>query len=283
MFLEQAKKELAQIEYEIAQIDERMALFPDGRIAFKKNGKYVKWMISDRGEQKVIPKKNAELASQLAMKKHSGARKNDLQFYQLELSRFIRKIEEYNPRESKILQDENIIKLIKFAHVEQEGSYANAKIRNIGGQDDLSVDEDIAKLVSEWKNASYVKNEKHQDQLKLIGLSGVSLRSKSEVIIEQVLTLRNIPFRYECLLQLNDIDFYPDFTVMNPYTGAIVVWEHFGMVDNPQYLQSAMQKLSIYISNGYLPGVNMIVTFETLDKPLDARYINSIINAYFLK
>ena len=65
-------------------------------------------------------------------------------------------------------------------------------------------------------------------------LSGDLVRSKSEVIIANILFERGIPFEYEKYLQAPDGSVrMPDFTIT--YEGKEYYWEHLGMLDNVQY------------------------------------------------
>lgn len=63
-------------------------------------------------------------------------------------------------------------------------------------------------------------------------------------------------------------EFHPDFLCLNLRTRKEIIWEHFGMMDNSEYLENAIQKIQIYESNGYLSGENFIATFETSQQPL---------------
>ena len=96
------------------------------------------------------------------------------------------------------------------------------------------------------------------------------------------LTQNNIPFRYECALQLGETTIYPDFTIRHPRTGETYYWEHFGMMDNPAYRKSASLKLQNYISNGIIPTIQLITTYETKEKQLDLDIIEKIVKEYFL-
>lgn len=54
------------------------------------------------------------------------------------------------------------------------------------------------------------------------------------------------------------------------------------MMDVPSYAQNAIQKISLYTSHGYIPGINLITTFETKEHPLDIRYVEALISHYFM-
>jgi len=65
-------------------------------------------------------------------------------------------------------------------------------------------------------------------------LANVMVRSKSEVIIANILAEREIPFLYEVPLTAADGTFYlPDFTVI--WNGEPYYWEHLGLLDQEQY------------------------------------------------
>ena len=73
---------------------------------------------------------------------------------------------------------------------------------------------------------------------------------------------------------------YPDFTVMNPRTRQIKYWEHFGMMDDPEYAQKAVQKIVTYGQNGILQGKQLIITFETSFMPLNQKQILPLIQEF---
>ncbi|HPD60873.1 MAG TPA: hypothetical protein PKV48_03825 [Thermodesulfobacteriota bacterium] len=65
-------------------------------------------------------------------------------------------------------------------------------------------------------------------------LADYMVRSKSEVIIANILFDRNIPFRYEIPLFAPDGTFYiPDFTIT--WNGEQWYWEHLGLLDREDY------------------------------------------------
>ena len=69
---------------------------------------------------------------------------------------------------------------------------------------------------------------------------------------------------------------YPDFTILNPETREEIYWEHFGMLDEPEYANKAILKLNEYELNGIHLGHQLIATFETSSQPLDISLVESI-------
>lgn len=102
-------------------------------------------------------------------------------------------------------------------------------------------------------------------------LTGDMVRSKSEVIIANILHERRIPFTYETALYAGDGTFYlPDFTLT--IAGKTYYWEHWGML-NDAYEAYRKKKLEWYENN--FPN-QLLETFE--DKKLSSN-TNKIIQS----
>lgn len=89
---------------------------------------------------------------------------------------------------------------------------------------------------------------------------GVAVRSKSEVIVADVLESLGISYEYEKTLysKTDPKDFrLPDFTVS--FQGDIYYWEHLGMLTIPSYKEAWERKKKWYEGNGYL---NRLITSE---------------------
>ena len=121
--------------------------------------------------------------------------------------------------------------------------------------------------INQWENDPFNQNPKYPEQLTFPCPSGNIVRSKSEVFIDMALNANQIPYRYECELKLGQQTFYPDFTLMHPLSGELLYWEHFGLMNNDDYAYSAFNKLKLYYNHGIIPGSNLIITFESKNKP----------------
>lgn len=140
----------------------------------------------------------------------------------------------------------------------------------------------VKKELENWMNEKYEKNGSHPENLVVKGTQGKFLRSKSEAIIDKVLYTNGIPFRYEDKLVLENTFLYPDFTTRHPKTGQVYYWEHFGLMDQPEYINRACQKIKLYCENGIIPGINLILTYETKENPLSIDQVEKIVKEYFL-
>lgn len=136
--------------------------------------------------------------------------------------------------------------------------------------------------LADWMNAPYTSSAPHPEQLIHATLTSVKVRSKSESMIATLLQQNNIPFRYECPLMLGNAIFHPDFTIRHPQTGSSYYWEHFGMMDDPNYVKNSISKLQLYVSHQIIPSIQLITTYETTKHPLTLDVIQRAIEHYFL-
>lgn len=106
----------------------------------------------------------------------------------------------------------------------------------------------------------YIQNW-YADEKKLATLSEYFVRSKSEVIIANMLVSEEVPFIYEEPLYAPDgTMFLPDFTVK--FRGETYYWEHVGRLDLPDYKAHWENKKKWY--EKHFPG-KLLTTFEGKD------------------
>ena len=104
---------------------------------------------------------------------------------------------------------------------------------------------------------------------------GVAVRSKSEVIVADILDDLEISYKYEQPLysRSNPKDFrLPDFTVS--FEGDVYYWEHLGMLNLPSYREAWERKHEWYTKNGY--ATRLIVSKDGSDGGIDAAGIEKI-------
>ncbi len=120
------------------------------------------------------------------------------------------------------------------------------------------------------------------DKLNHLTSFGLSVRSKSEAIIAELLFAEGIKFEYEkpLLLVTEDGSFitvYPDFTI--EAWGRTIYWEHFGMFKDAAYRDSCFRKLTTYFFNGINCPENLIISMDSAEGNLDIMAIKMIINS----
>ncbi|MBQ4596680.1 MAG: hypothetical protein IJB14_06870 [Firmicutes bacterium] len=104
----------------------------------------------------------------------------------------------------------------------------------------------------------------------------VKVRSRAELVIATFLEMKGIDYIYEKPLKLFLKTVAPDFTIKRKSDGKIIIWEHFGMMDDPEYYESRMEVLNDYHHAGWLPYENFIATFGERNSPIDMTVIETI-------
>ena len=143
-----------------------------------------------------------------------------------------------------------------------------------------------------WLKVEYRHKKLPDDAPPFFTENNEHVRSKSEKIIADALKAAGIPYRYEFPLVMDknaedpdfpDYDFcklHPDFYCLNLRTRQEFAWEHFGMMDDPEYASRTAEKLQLYAENGFFPGKNLIITMETSKKQLSSKILKVIIQTY---
>lgn len=263
MIFEKILAERKQIQEELQSIDEQLATLPEGKLICTKvqqdSNVYYKWYHGDGHKKKYISKSNWDLAQKLAVKKY-----------------LLRRIAELNKNY-----------YATTLYLNHHASLPDQSIKSIIEHPEFSkllapFFKPTSQELYEWSIAPYPQNPSHPEALIHRSMANRLLHSKSESIIDVLLYTNKIPFRYECELKLGETVVYPDFTIRHPQTGKLYYWEHFGMIDNPTYSKNMYSKLQLYNNHGIYQSVNLIVTYETKDNPMNIGLVNSIIEQYFL-
>lgn len=107
---------------------------------------------------------------------------------------------------------------------------------------------------------------------------GEKVRSKSEVIIANELYAAGISFKYEQKLILPDgKSLLPDFTIS--LDGKEVIWEHLGMLSDPDYRRRWEEKKEKYLQCGISEAnKNLIITSDKPNGGIDSCTIAEIIS-----
>lgn len=113
---------------------------------------------------------------------------------------------------------------------------------------------------------------------------GDKVRSKSEAIIADMLLDLGIPYHYEKPIRLKGgAKRYPDFTLLKVSTRQELYLEHFGLLDDEDYRNSSLIKMTEYRQNGIYPGKNLLFTYETQGFPLDINGFKKMLSDLLLK
>ena len=92
---------------------------------------------------------------------------------------------------------------------------------------------------------------------------GHLVRSKSELVIANILHQLEIDYEYErvCDGMIEPGRLRPDFSFVMP-DGDLIVWEHLGMMDRPDYRRGWEWKRQWYERNGFVEGKTLFTSAE---------------------
>lgn len=258
MIYEHALKEKQKLQKQISALKQQLHSFPPGKLICCHHNNKCKWYQSDGHTKIYIPKSHRRLAEQLAIKKY------------LSLS-----LEE--------LAHENTAIEFYLNHHKETPSKAEQLLTEPSGYQELLAPyfTPLSEELHAWMLAPYEQNNDHPEHLVHKTSCGHFVRSKSEAMISHILYTQKIPYRYENLLTLSGVNLYPDFTIRHPHTGETYYWEHFGLMDDSSYCKNAASKIQLYASNGIVPMIQLITTYETQKSPLSIEVIEKIVEHYF--
>ncbi|MDD3415844.1 MAG: AAA family ATPase [Lachnospiraceae bacterium] len=114
-------------------------------------------------------------------------------------------------------------------------------------------------------------------------LKGDLVRSKSEVIIANMLFEAGIEYEYEKELDLGDDGIrIPDFTIEDAESGTCFYWEHCGMLGDAGYSKHWEEKKELYKKHDIVEGENLIVSKDSLNGGINSAEIKRLINNYLM-
>lgn len=248
-----------QIVKKMQSIERQQRKLPEGKLICSHTGKYCKWECSDGKKKTYIPKKDRSLAEKLAAKKYLSALWNDLAHERYAIDLYLRSHSNYKPEVEKLLTGSPEVEKLLSPYFSP-----------------------VSKELDAWMKTPYETNPKNPEHLTQKIGPNEFVRSKSEAMIAKVLKQNKIPYRYEAKLELGTVEMYPDFTIRHPKTGEYIYWEHFGLLDNSDYVKNMNFKLQTFTNHGIMPGINLITTYENQDTPLTFEMIEMMVKYYFL-
>ena len=241
---------------EIQEIEEKLELMPEGNltISCSNSHKYVSYYIRENDRRFYVSNKDKDLLSVYALKRYYKSRLLDLKQILFAKKRFDKNSFGVG-RAEKFLCSSALIRELVLRKI---GDYSEEEI-------------EWGKLPSDGLNF-------HPEGLKIRVSNHLRFRSKSEEMIFKELVEAGLVFRYEC-----DVAGYiSDFVIIHPRTHEKIIWEHFGIMDDANYFGNCLKKLNEYYRQGYVMGVNLIITAETINEPINVMHVKHLINDYFL-
>ena len=269
------EKRLADLQKILTAKKKSYEKAPQGRIRISQNGGHPEYyLVTERGSLrgKYLPHSQETLARQLAQK-------------------------DYDARLIKLLQNEITALQIYLKQTDQGRAISELYNSLCPARRSLITPVTLTdeQYAASWQEVSWTGRPFSPDAPLLYTASGERVRSKSEVIIADTLFRHNIPYRYEFPITLkrinsddirrdfgNSVTLYPDFLCLNTRTRTEFYWEHFGLMDNPDYLDRTLAKLKDFADIGLFPGKNLLFTMESATCPLSTRNIENLITEFLI-
>lgn len=262
MDVKQIKKEILEIEelIEIAKRDIDCA--PEGRLRIAgKHGNEQYYHVthnSDIAGKYISKRKNPNLAKELAQKEYA---KKFVEFLTEKKKFLLDTIEQYSDFHDRQIYNNcnDLRKKLITPYIKSDEEY-----------------------IEEWLNQEYKVFQISEDRTPIYTEKGEKVRSKSEKMIADKLMMMNIPYRYEKPIEIIGYgNVYPDFTLLDIKGRKEVMLEHFGMMDNYDYVEKTIKKINSYYNAGYVLGDNFLFTIETNRNPINMRNFEEMIKNRF--
>lgn len=265
-FYERALAEKERLLREIAVLVKKIEEAPEGSLIYHKNGSRFKYyqQISHgadlkKRETRYLRKKEFDLVEKLAQKAVWRRQFQDLRQQLAEVDLYLNAHAAHPATTFDHLCHSELLQKVLFTEAPEPDQF-----------------------ITNWLRQPFESNPSHPETLKVPTTRGRFVRSKSEAFIAYSLDKHHVPYKYESRLPISFPVIYPDFTILHPETHQLLIWEHFGLIDDPDYLQSAANKMRIYIQHGYIPNRNLFMTFESSDYPLDINSVDWLIENLIL-
>jgi len=253
------RKEMQDLEKIAGKIRGRLKNAPKGNLHIKKKRGYVEYYYrseesSPYSNGKYVRKKEIQLVKRVAQRDYDELILKKAEERIKVIDTFLKKYEETDLQE--VYQNMHPFRknLLSYA---------------------ILPDEEYAR---QWECVEYHGKPFLHDESEIFTERGERVRSKSEKIIADKLLALGISYRYEYPLLLDGgITVYPDFTILKKAAREEVYLEHFGRMDDKDYVDKVMLKLNTYARNKIYPGINLFFTYETGKQPLNIRAMDDFL------
>ena len=254
---------LRKDERALLAANKRLARHADGSILVKKRGRSVSFYhllpADEEGHRKEvsIPRRNKRLLASLCDKRYCEKLIPILE-KEIKLLRSFLAI--FDPEEKVLL---------RRSLPEEMSNYITPLVKTTKEQ------------IESWLNERFDTNPYPLPNDSYRTKKGEYVRSRLELHVANLLYDLGIPYRYECAVYLEDGSvLYPDFTLLHPITLEVYWLELFGMMDDPDYAATNLQKIARYSQSEMFS--NLIMIFDHKAAPFRTETIEAILRNIFL-
>lgn len=246
----------------INKLDSKIKSLPKGSVYIKRVGKRTYYYLFERGSKERILRNSEETLKEKILQR-----------------KYLESVADSLRKELKVLRKtaKEYPKVIVEEVYEQLPEEFKKHVTPIVPTDSM--------YASRWMERPYTHKQISDDVPFFKTMNGERVRSKSEVIIADRLSLNSVPYKYECplVLQIDDelITIHPDFTLLRMSDRKVLYFEHCGMMDNEEYADELVKRINQYSRAGIILGDRLFLMFETSKTPLDVRVLDNLINSRF--
>lgn len=263
IFLEEVTKRCEELEELCRYLKSQSKTAPRGKLNLSRSNGTTQYYKRINGKRIYLSKKKMEIIKALAQAQYNQqtlqVAKNELRC----LRKILRQFTEQK-RKTRVINSSEYFYLL------------NSEIQKLI----TPVTQDSEQLTKKWDNMKFPGKEIFRDQKIFQTEKLETVRSKSEVIIANLLKSNDVPYHYEYPVKIGGTIFYPDFFCINLRTHKTYYWEHFGLLDDPNYAQNAVSKLNHYTQHNIIQGQNLIITTESSTSPLNPKTVQKNIDAF---
>lgn len=231
-FAEQMKELYLQTYLRIRGLEKELPHAPGCLVQKGRHKKYTYWQVWEDGRQQqryVCREEVEDTRKRLALLQDRWARLQELRQFIKELDRLLRVLG---------LSGRDILTAYQDKRTERKSE---------------ALGRAAAQKVASVKK--YAENYKHMTD------KGDLVASKSEEIIANTMFAYGVRYLYEYTLKVGEVVLHPDFVAWRA-DGTMVVWEHAGLLDDPDYRRQFERKLELYRQAGFTQMTNLIVTYD---------------------
>ena len=261
------EEQLKMIDDWIDQAEKAVKNKPEGLLIIGQRHSKTEWYIKKGNNLQYLPKTKEKLAKAMAQAQYARAFLKRAEEEKRTLARLL----ELGAERSTGVMFHNLAK--PFERL-SEGRKQLVKAY-------VLPDEDFAKA---WESVPYEGKAFPENTPEIYTERGERVRSKSEKMIADKLYSLGVHYRYEYPVVIRGVGtIFSDFTLLDLSERANITLEHFGLMDDPEYVKSALWKIDTFGKNGFEPGWDILFTFESREHPIDMKHFEKLITSRFRK
>ena len=262
------KQQIQLTEQLLAQAQQSFTQKPEGYLNIQKRGTYYQYYFQEEKTRKrtYLSKKNITQAKELAQKQYD----KDFICCASDLIRKLKKLEKSGASRSAAVVYHSLAEVYEKLSPERK-----ILVEPYVLPDEL--------YIEVWLKQPYKQKPFLPDSPEIYTENNERVRSKSEKIIADKLAILGIPYRYEYPMIIPGIgSIHPDFLLLDVKERTTVIYEHFGIMQDPVYSRNTLRKIDAYENSGYMLGSKLLCTFESENHVLDMRHFEKMmLNRFF--